>query len=962
MRLSIARKGLVLSMAAAFLALLGVTRTAIDPATALRKLDPALARASRAPGRSCSVLLKLRENAPMPIVPGVSFRSRFGDILTASLRSEGLLDLAMHPDVERIEGASTLSRCADVSTSSSIAVRGDASGGADTYDYAGTAGETVTVTALSEGTDTTLTVDAIPDGANSGPGSDDQVTTTFATSGPKVILVGGGGPYTLLIRSSLEISPASLTLGDITPTNTPFHVGTRAALARTLNGVDGTGVVIGFVDSGIDFANFDFRFNAAPNNTRLLSIWDQTLAKETDEFTPSTFAYGVEYTELQINNHLNGSLPGYVRSIDTGGHGTTVAGVAAGDGSNGAFMGTAPGARLVMVKSTLSNTTVLDGIDYIRQAAQAAGMPCVINLSLGTHDGPHDGTSLFDKAIDLVGGPGVALVVAGGNNGDAANIIHDRRTYAPFTSGAFTYDPLDTAASNPDLTDHLVISEFQVAPAASQFVEIYNPTATPVVIEAFQLQFKQTSGGSYAAIAIFPAGTSVPPFGYYLVGFSGIIPSPDLVSAMMGAAAFGGGNIRLVTADTTTVIDKVGYNTFADDAETAPIVLGFGSGNSLERNPGLALLTGNGTDTDDNSQDFLNRPTPEPQNTSFREVPGKPHVLDLWADDTDQYAVTVTDGTAAGTVSAADNTTSVVKPILPNREYIIENRVDTPTNGATHIRITLAHEGAPAGSLAGVIFTITLTRVGGAGGGTVDAYAANELGRFTATSIPLNADGTVPGTISEPGTAFGVITVGAFVSKSRWDNAVPGTTAKAEGVGTIPVVLNPRMGYVALFSSRGPTRDGRTKPDITAPGTWIGASRATGFIPPGGNTEIDTDTDFVYQQGTSFATPQVAGVIALLFSKNSAQDHGTVKFQLGQTALRDMQTNIAGSGGDAWGAGKVSATALLAQIGPSIARKAHNAHCPVSASRDAGRGTFALFVLAALAAAAFSLIPSRSRS
>jgi subtilisin family serine protease len=958
MRLSIVRKGFVLSMAAAFAAFLGVGRTVVDPAAAQRKLDPTLIRASQQPGRACSVLLKLRENAPTPAVAGVSFRSRFGDILTADLRTESLRPLAMHPDVERVERASTLTPCADVSTSSSIAVRGDASGGADSYDYAGTAGETVTVTALSEGTDTTLTVDAIPDGANSGPGTDDQVTTTFATSGVKVIVVGGGGPYTLLIRSSLDISPGLLTLGDITATNTPFHVGTRASLARTLNGVDGTGVVIGFVDSGIDFANLDFRFNAAPNNTRLISIWDQTLARETDEFTPPGFAYGVEYTELQINNHLNGSLPGYVRSVDTGGHGTTVAGVAAGDGSNGAYIGAAPGARLIMVKSPLSTSTVLDGINYIRQTAQGLGLPCVINLSLGTHDGPHDGTSLFDKAIDLVGGPGVALVVAGGNNGDAANIIHDRRTYPIFTSGAFTYDPLDTATSNPNLATHIVISEIQVAPLASQFVELYNPTDTPIVIAAWQLQFKIESGGGYSAFGIMPAGAAIPPFGYYLVGVSGLIPAPDLVTAGMGAAAFSGGNIRLVKEDTTTVIDKVGYGTFADDAEGSAIGAGFGSGNSLERLPGGALLTGNGTDTDVNSADFVSRPVPQPQNSTFREVPGKPHVLDLWADDTDQYAVTVTDGTAAGTVSAADNTTQVVKPTLPNREMIVENRIDTPSNGATHIRITLAHEGP----LAGVSYTVTLTRVGGTGSGVVDAYAANELGRFTATSIALNADGTVPGTIAEPGTSFSAITVGAYVSKYRWDNAVPGTTAKAEGIGTIPVVLNPRMGYVALFSSRGPTRDGRTKPDIAAPGTWIGAARAAGFIPPGGNTEIDADTDYVYQQGTSFSAPQVAGVIALLFSKNSAQDHGTVKFQLGQTAVRDLQTNIAGAGGDAWGAGKLNAVALLAQIGPSIARKAHNAHCPVSASRDAGRGTFALLVLAALAAASFTLIPSRSRS
>jgi subtilisin family serine protease len=747
------------------------------------------------------------------------------------------------------------------------------------------------------------------------------------------------GSYVLVIRSSLPVSAGALTGGDITPTNGVFYAGSRATVARSIDGIDGSSAIIGFIDTGIDFANQDFRFDALPNNTRLFSIWDQTLAKETDEFTPTDFAYGVEYTELQINNHLNGTLPAYIRHVDTGGHGTSVAGVAAGDGSNdGAgvgFKGVAPGARLIMVKSTLSSKAVIDGIAYLKARAASYNMPLVINISLGTQDGPHDGSSLLDKAVDAVTGPGLAIVVAAGNDGfgpTGAETIHDQMTRAIFTSGIFTYDPIDTATSDPGLANHIVISEFQASLAGAQFVELYNPTDTPTALGAWTLQFKIEVGGGYAPMATFPAGASIPPFGYYLVGLAGMVPPPDTVSTMMGAAGTSGGNLLLANESGVT-IDKVGYGGFADDAETVPTGTP-ASGNSQERLPGAATTTGNGTDTDDNSADFIGRAIPQPQNTTSTEVPGKPHIIDIWASPTDQYAITVTDGTASGTFSAADGTSASIIPLLPNREYVIDDRIDSPSNGATHIRIKLAHQGP----LAAVLFTITVTRVGGSGNGVVDAYAANSLGRFTPLNTPANPDGSIAGTVSEPGTAPGAITVGAYVSKFRWDSAAAGTTEKATE-GGVDILANPRFGNIHVSSSRGPTRDGRNKPDIAAPGFWIGSTRQIGSVPPA--SDIDVDTDYVYQSGTSFAAPQVAGIVALLFQKNGGFDQSTIRQFIMDTALNDSQTDNVSF---AWGAGKINATGLTGIIKSTVPRHAHNAHC----TNSAGGVRSAAFVLLAL--------------
>ena len=126
----------------------------------------------------------------------------------------------------------------------------------------------------------------------------------------------------------------------------------------------------------------------------------------------------VKYTNEQINTALAGSGPS-VDSIDTFGHGTHVAGIAAGNGSasNGQFRGVAPEADLIIVKTSRETTDMVEAVEYIRTKAEERKQPAVINLSLGMHYGGHDGTSQVEQIIDDVSDAGCLVVVSAGNEG-----------------------------------------------------------------------------------------------------------------------------------------------------------------------------------------------------------------------------------------------------------------------------------------------------------------------------------------------------------------------------------------------------------------------------------------------------------------------------------------------------------------------------------------------------------------
>ncbi|MGA7162326.1 MAG: S8 family serine peptidase [Bacteroidota bacterium] len=195
------------------------------------------------------------------------------------------------------------------------------------------------------------------------------------------------------------------------------------------NGTSYTGknVILGFIDTGIDWSHLDFRSNTDTTQSRILWLWDQT----TSGGSPAGFGYGTEYTQAQINGELGSSPAHLVKEIDDDGHGTHVAGIAAGDGSSSGlgYKGVAPDADIIFVKTTFNDDDIINGITYIRQKAVLAGKPFVINLSLGSQLGPHDGTDPIDEDIDSVlATPGRAIVVAAGNEGGDA--IHADSTAA----------------------------------------------------------------------------------------------------------------------------------------------------------------------------------------------------------------------------------------------------------------------------------------------------------------------------------------------------------------------------------------------------------------------------------------------------------------------------------------------------------------------------------------------------
>lgn len=200
----------------------------------------------------------------------------------------------------------------------------------------------------------------------------------------------------------------------------------------------GEGVIVGAVDTGIDYTHLDFRYDGdgdgIEESSRILAIWDQT-----DGF------FGRRYDRSDIEVALAaGAAPGegLVRERDTDGHGTLVMSVAAGDGSSsgGILVGVAPAAEIVAVKTSFFTSDILAGVSYIFDEAERAGRPAVVNLSLGGHSGPHDGTSLFEQGLDeLAQGAGRAVVVSAGNEGDKA--LHVSRTLRPGGSASFSVDP-----------------------------------------------------------------------------------------------------------------------------------------------------------------------------------------------------------------------------------------------------------------------------------------------------------------------------------------------------------------------------------------------------------------------------------------------------------------------------------------------------------------------------------------
>ncbi len=232
------------------------------------------------------------------------------------------------------------------------------------------------------------------------------------------------------------------------PTATPAVKKTTLANEFNKGGMTGKGVMVGVIDSGIDWRHKDF---IKPDGTsRIVAIWDlfdDSFAQSGGRIgtSPPSLAAGGDalpgtiYTNAQINAALKGS--GTVNTVDNQGHGTATAGTAAGNGgtAGASLAGVAPDADLIIVKASDCGGFVdayIFGAKWITMTAQEMKRPVVVNQSFGGHFTAHNGTEQEEQFLNSLTGkgiPGVIFTVSAGNEGQFS--MHATGQFGPRREG-----------------------------------------------------------------------------------------------------------------------------------------------------------------------------------------------------------------------------------------------------------------------------------------------------------------------------------------------------------------------------------------------------------------------------------------------------------------------------------------------------------------------------------------------
>lgn len=233
----------------------------------------------------------------------------------------------------------------------------------------------------------------------------------------------------------------------------------------------GAGVLVGVLDIGLDLEHPAFRH--ADGSSRVVALWDQGMAEGSP---PPGYDYGRHCSADEL---MADSCP---HIADISEHGTHVTGIAAGSIVDGVpYRGIAPDADLAFVSlgDEELSTSVCDAVAWIFSVAEDRGQAAVINMSIGTHEGPHDGSSLADACLDNLVGPGRILVASAGNEGQgtllptAEGVVHAQ----VHASGQATLGTPSTVRFIPSLVSPQTIIE-------AYFDEGAQPELTVGVVDA----------------------------------------------------------------------------------------------------------------------------------------------------------------------------------------------------------------------------------------------------------------------------------------------------------------------------------------------------------------------------------------------------------------------------------------------------------------------------------------------
>lgn len=642
------------------------------------------------------------------------------------------------------------------------------------------------------------------------------------------------------------------------------------------NTVNGSGVIIGFEDSGIDYLHKDFYF--ANGTSKILYIWDQTVNGR----NPQDFHYGNECNQADIQGRTCGEFDGGSAGLIDG-HGTAVAAVAASTGQ---------------ATTLFSSCMLYDGVNWSDDTTQCGNSQgTTFSLLASPTDFRYLGQSEpFNKIyFDLAEAGNYGPITWQYSRGSGQWGILDVSDFPVCTLGDILI--CNTANYTPDEK-----SIFRVVPDGTAG---FTRNGTVVIVPPADWKTETVNGiqGKYW-VRMRAANIDKPAAVYHIQQnqpYFGVAPGASIIS------------VKLKDGSEDHVLDGLHYLVNKARELRRPLVIDHSLGDALGSHDGsealelamtdlaqdgvpIVVSAGNSGDANLHARGKLNPGQTAIITWTIEELSSQSSI-DLWYSTTDFLGISVR--TPSGRIVNGPTSDAGVDTQDGN---VVILQGERPSGREWWISVSAQ----PGGVLQSTAWSLALTGAKVADG-RWDAWT--EPGKFTTNGMTDQYSVDLHDTIDYPGTARGVITVGSYLTRFYWRSGCTICIEYSQSQGKRGVWWNkppaPDVGALTNSSGVGPTRDGRMKPEISAPGSNIITARSSTRAP----RQSDPDNYHQVWAGTSFAAPHVAGAIALMLQMNQYLTPNEIRTILTEDARQDQFTGSinAQTGSPYWGWGKVNA-------------------------------------------------------